>query len=569
MSDSPGPEPKDSPKAAPLKPLLIPLAGLLILSCYLAANRIYQVDEAQNAYMAWLIGAREIHRHFVSAPAFLLPFAWLSRWADSPGTIFNQLRFGFCALFWINLLLMVRAAGFRIRSRQGLLALLFIALLPPLWTYGLEIRHENVIVLGLLLLWNLGRRPGRLRRWSFHLMGAVAVFMQASTFKSLAYWAPVSLAMLLLPLAEREGTRARSALQWLLGAAAALGLLVLVHLMMGTGASFLADQTAFLGTAGSVERFAPVSVLSRLFFQAPLLMGLLLLPAGLRLMGLAKGEVDWKGPTPEFLLFVWTLVPLAVNPNPFPYNVLAILAAGAVAAAAFLRELLPALPRTRELGAVLLGVALATQAVPFLSQAATLVQADNDRQSLLMDRATQLTDPRTDAVYDGAGLVPTRLSTGYFWFVNITNVAKYRSGAIPTFRSLAQQDAPAVVLPSYRFSYLDPEDFQLVQSSYLPLAQDFLVLGSASKEADRTWNCLHAGRYAVFLPEGAPRDAWIRVDGQPAHPGVQVFAKGSHHIEAAPGAAPTIYWVGPKLNMPPSLAGGQFQQGIFPVPNAF
>ena len=145
------------------------LLCLVSLSVFISWNRIYQVDEAQNAYTAWLLGAGLGMEFFANSPLFLLPFAWLSRFADSASTVYLQIRLGFCLLFWLNLALMVRASGLKLRSRGGLVAVLLFALLPPLWTYGLEARHENVILLGLLLLWNLGRRPHRGAWWVYQI----------------------------------------------------------------------------------------------------------------------------------------------------------------------------------------------------------------------------------------------------------------------------------------------------------------------------------------------------------------------------------------------------------------
>jgi hypothetical protein len=542
---------------------------LMMLSLWLALNRIYQVDEAQNTYMAWLMGTGQSHQAFVSAPAYLIPFAWLAKVATGPATLYIQLRLGFWILFWINLLLVVRGAGFQIRSRQGLIALLLIAMMPPFWTYGLEVRHENLIVFGVLLLWNLGRRPGRLENWSFLFMGAVAMFMQASAFKSIAYWVPITGAMLFSPQTLLMGGRRRAVIHWALGALVTLVVLAGLHIVMGTWSSFLSEQTGFLRSAGAVERFAPLSALSRLFFQTPLLMGVLLLPILKRFLGPFGGALDWTGSTAEFLLFLWSLVLLVVNPNPFPYNVLTIVAVGCLAAGAYLREVMPAVHLSHDVSVLLLGVVLTTQAVPFLVQTEVLLETDNSRQTVLMDRAADLTDPITDAVYDGAGLVPTRRSVGYYWFVNIMNVQRYRSGAIPTFRSEALRDAPAVILPTYRLSYLAPEDIQFIQANYLALAGDFLVLGDVSKDDDHSWTCLHAGRYEVMQSREAPRNAWLRLDGQAASAGVRFFTKGIHHIEASPGTTPRILWVGPKLDTSVSLQGGRPLQGIFPIPNAF
>lgn len=561
----------DSPQASASKGrgtlFLLGLLGLGVLfSGYLAFNRIYQIDEAQNAYMAWLMGTGRAHQAFVSAPAFLFPFAGLARWSVSPTSLFLVLRAGFWLLFWVNLILLVRGAGFKIRSQPGLLALLMVGLLPPLWIYGLEVRHENLVVLGILLLWNLGRRPGRMARWAFLLMGVVAVLMQASAFKSLAYWGPILGIMLFL--APRE-VRARALRDGLLGALLALVLVAGLHKAFGTWSSFVAEQTGFLRSAGAVQRFAPISVLSRLFFQTPLLMGLVLIPAGLRVGFFFKTKWNLSGAVPECLVFVWTLVLLGINPNPFPYNVLPILATGCLAAGALLREIENTKPVQRNVVAMLAGVVLITQGVPFLIQADKLLEMDNSRQTLLMTQAVELTDPMMDAVYDGAGLVPTRRSLGYYWFVNIMNVEKYRGGSMPGFRSLATQDAPPVVLPTYRISYLEPADLQFLRDNYVSLAEDFMVLGDVSKASDRVWACLHAGRYEMALPPSAPKDAWILVDGLPTAPGVHVFARGIHRIQSSPDAAPSILWVGPHLMSPPDLQGGKILRGVFPIPNAF
>ena len=134
------------------KALLGLIGSLVVLSFWLAATRIYQVDEAQNAYMGWLMGKGLSKQFYVSAPLFMAPFAWLSRFAGNAETVFLQARLGFCLLFWVNLILIVKAAGLKLRSRAGLWAVAGLALLPPLWTYGLEIRHENWILCGVLAM---------------------------------------------------------------------------------------------------------------------------------------------------------------------------------------------------------------------------------------------------------------------------------------------------------------------------------------------------------------------------------------------------------------------------------
>ncbi len=108
-------------------------------------------------------------------------------------------------IFWLNLALIALATGERLLSRRGLVALLAAATLAPLWDYGFEIRHDNLLLTGLLLTWCVVRvRPKGPP--SYLVAGALAVAMQFTAYKAFVYVIPISLAILVFPSARPQGT---------------------------------------------------------------------------------------------------------------------------------------------------------------------------------------------------------------------------------------------------------------------------------------------------------------------------------------------------------------------------
>ncbi len=67
------------------------LAVLFLYSLHLAAHRIIQVDEAQNLYMAKIIGSGQTDTYFVNPAIFLLgPLAWIAESATSAKEAFRD-----------------------------------------------------------------------------------------------------------------------------------------------------------------------------------------------------------------------------------------------------------------------------------------------------------------------------------------------------------------------------------------------------------------------------------------------------------------------------------------------
>jgi hypothetical protein len=93
----------------------------------------------------------------------------------------------FVGIFWLNVVLLVKASGHRLRSKTGAWLLFGAATLAPLWDYGFEVRHDNVLLCGVLLMWWLGKPPGtpagKPRRHAYSLLGALAVILQLSVFR--------------------------------------------------------------------------------------------------------------------------------------------------------------------------------------------------------------------------------------------------------------------------------------------------------------------------------------------------------------------------------------------------
>jgi len=190
-------EKPEQPRGQGLAPWLTLAVILMAATLWLAVSRVYQVDEGQTVYMASILARGWSAALYTSGQLHLFPLSWLVRPGMDSAQLFLTFRLAFWALFWVNAVLAVVAAGLKLRSPAGLKGLAAVASLAPWWAYGLEIRHDNVLITGILLLWILGRRVPWRRTRVFFLLGVVALLLHACLFKSAATWVP--LCALLLP----------------------------------------------------------------------------------------------------------------------------------------------------------------------------------------------------------------------------------------------------------------------------------------------------------------------------------------------------------------------------------
>lgn len=523
---------------------------------WLSLTRIYQVDEAQTVYMAAVVAQGWKATLFTSGQLHLFPLALLVRPGWSSAQIFTAFRLTFWVLSWVNACLVVVAAGIRLRSDKGLKALVLAGSLAPSWAYALECRHDNILILGVLLLWIVGRRVNAKSRIAvFFGLGVVSLLLQACLFKSIVTWAPASL---LLWLVEPGALKRKVALagSWIAGAVATIA------------ATYGISAWAALGVAATIKRFSPVPALERMLGDAPLLvaaMAVLLVHAVhlLRTHGALK-VLEAEG-APEIGLFLVGLLAFFVNPTPFPYNVavlgslttVAVLASGA----AWLRDREPRAGAFVPGALYLVVAALVLQVLPLTRRFAELAAMDNVEQESIMAQAEAMTGP-DDPVFDAIGMVPTRRAPSFMWFVNLTNVQLFTETSMT--RSWGNE-IPPIILPSYRFSYLQPQDGEFIRSQYVTLRKDFFALGTTlTQRGTKHWTCQRAGRYAV-VPLGGTNAA-IRVDGQTLGPGFYDLPRGEHELEADSPAL--LVWAGPKLQTLPEWQPNQGMPSICPVPTA-
>ena len=303
------------------------VAGLIALvwfSYRLAGNRIYQVDECQNVFTARLISSGQAKTSFAGITLFLAPLAWLTRNSVHSVDMFVSGRFFCLELFWLNIVLMALATGEKLFSQRGLIALMGAATLAPLWDYGFEIRHDNLFLSGLLLIWCLLRvRPEGLQ--SYFIAGALAVALEFVAFKAFVYVIPISLGFLLFPPPGHKGTRIKLLAAWIVGATVTFVIVRVGYGAAGIWDVYLRGFHEISKAAGGNTRFAPWDTMVRLLSQTPLLLALVipgLLALAADVWRRKKAALTWDSSLPEGLLFLIALGALLVNPAPHPYNLL-------------------------------------------------------------------------------------------------------------------------------------------------------------------------------------------------------------------------------------------------------
>lgn len=533
--------------------MLVALAGF---SEILAVSRIFQVDELQNIYTARLIGVGADHSYIASAPLLVLgPLAWLTASVDAAADILLVGRLLFLPLFWLNVALIVVAAGLHLRSKVGVAALVASSTIAPLWDYGFEVRHDNVLVALGLAGFCLARLPWK-REWAARFgVGVVSALMQFTALKAFVYWAPIILIALIVDRASARPSRSTRALVIAAGMAVGTAFIIATHILGGTWDIFSADTQALFSVARGAERFSPMPTLARMLGQSPLYLAALVVtvawligPRGRRVLHAKDG-----GLLPEL---IWCLAgwgALLVNPTPFPYNLVLLVPQGAVLLIRTLSSVQGAvLPRNV---LALLGL---VHLMTWANATSRHLDATNDRQMQLIDLAEALTDPHLHRVLDGAGLVASRLPPGPKWLIHMLTLPSFANGTFPPFRAQLSSSSTPVVILSYRVASLAPEDRAFITTHYVPLAGDFWVAGVERRNSAASWDCLVEGRYFVEVEgEGA-----VLLGDVPLKTGIMQFARGEHQLRVADEASVRIYWLGPTVDGPLRIPPGE-PQAVF------
>ena len=559
--------------------ILVLVAGVALLvwfSIRLALSRLLQVDECQVVFVSRILATGQTNLFLSGVSPFLALLALLGHGAARSADIFTSARLVMVAIFWLNLLLITLATGERLFSLRGLVALAGAATLAPLWDYGFEIRNDNLLLAGILLTWYLVRV--RSTGWSsYFAAGAIAMVLEFSLFKAFVYTIPISLAILAVPPPRYTAPRWRLWLAWLCGAASILLLLRVVYGLAGLWDLYLSDFHRVAGDASGGNRFGPWLALRRLPGQTPLLLALTFAAfAGVALDMRRRGKaaLTWDGNLPEALLVVLAIAALAINPDPFPYNLLHLVPYAFVFAFRYAAPIGRALWNRAAARPTVVTLVFFTHLVPFVVATSRHSHFTNTRQFSVMRLAEDLTDPAKDPVYDGIGLVPTRPSIHHDWFLHSLNIRKFTAGTGMRVRDMLAARPAAVLIPSYRTDWLTDEDHAFIRDHYVPLADDCWVLGNVSPMGGGAFEIIHPGRYHVAAgrsseltgsqsgnPGGKntsdeePPSTCI-LDGVRLVTPVVDLSAGTHRVETAPGLRANVVWLGPRLTGVPQLKPG-------------
>jgi hypothetical protein len=551
--------------------LLGGLAALMGFSVYLAATRIYQVDECAELIVAKIVATGQAKTYLGSIGLLQFPLSWAVHGATRSADYYLPARLVMVAIFWLNLVLIAIATGERLISRLGLAALFGAATLAPLWDYGFEIRHDNLLLTGLLLIWCVARvRPKGPP--SYLIAGALAVALQFTAHKAFVYVIPLSLAILVFPPPGHKTPRWKLALCW---AAGALGMLVALRLFYGAyGATGSWDahrrNLQFVSNvATSNDRFGPGLALGRLLGQTPLLLALVaaaLVAVAVDLGRRGRSALSWDGSLPEALLLGVAFAALIVNPTPFPYNLVNLVPYAFLFAFRYASGLFRQMRDTPALLPVVGSVLVFVHLVPFGIATQRHLDWPNARQTRLMSLAEELTDPIKDPVFDGIGMVLTRPTIDPRSLLHSLSFAGMIKGSGPQVRDMLAAHPATVVIPNYRTDWLPPADHAVIQERYVALADDFWVLGKLLPAGGDTFEIFHPGRYRISSLQGsdlaeerpggsgrlpAPSDEasfTATLDGVPVSSRPVELTVGKHRIESKPGSQPAVVWVGPKLD---------------------
>jgi hypothetical protein len=540
----------------------------------LAATRIYQVDECCNVFVTQLLKTGKSG----AADLFQIVLSWLMPASNRSADLYASARVLMVLVFWLNWILLASATGEKMFSRRWLVALLGAATLAPLWDYGFEVRHDNVLLAGVLLMWTMIRfKPPEMS--SYFVVGFCALGLQFVAFKAFVYTMPISLAVLVFPPPGRVVARWKLILSWCLGAVAAFFVARLIFKLGGVGKNYLATVDSVAAIPGQQMRFWPFDpTLVRLLVQTPLLLALAVAAVAAFL-----GEVvrrwrvllDWKGNAPEVALCGIALVALFINPNPYPYNLISFVPYVFLLTFRYGMKVWEAARRQVVFVPIAAAVIVFAHFVPFGMTTKRHLVMTNFNQERIMDLAENLTDPDKDTIFDGVGMIPTRQIFDERAFLHGQVVHNFISGPGPRIHELLAAKPATVVILSGRTDWLPEEDQEFIRSRYVSIGDALLVPGKILPGGG-TFEVFHAGRYRVTPAEASNLAGTYRepknfnelvakppktppltgtLDGKPISDQPVELSVGTHHLECPPDRSAAVAWVGPRMDSLPKMYG--------------
>ncbi len=543
-------------RAAPWLALAAWLAGVLVLAAPLIHSRHLQVDEFQNIYDATLITSGGDPSLPFNVKPWSVLLGWLTGLADTTMGKLHAARWAFGLLFLANILLVALVQP-SLTTWQGRGVVLIAATLTwVLWRYGFEVRHDVLLLTGLLVLYGLTQRllkTGRDERWVFVAGGLVAAVMVSNTLKGSAY---AALGLFLLLLAAGGGgvqglirRRLRPGLLIGAGAVFGVGIGLLLLLATGMGDRYVEWMGDFTSRAGTPKKFTATKRMLMFSATYPVPVALALPCLGYAVRDLLRWPLRLSPTLVTAGYLVGTFCVMKVNPTPFPYNDLLFVPfvlLAAVDTAGRLR-----LP-DRRTQALLAATLLATMAIAWVR--ARLLDdygtRSNRTQRSYIAAAEALTAP-DDPILDGVGMIPSRPPPGKDWILHSSLRGQYSRGERTRFSAFMRDVAPPVLVSGYRWSWLKATDEREVNARYHRLVKGFRVLGGKLSTAAGKVQIHRKGRYVFTGHRG-----WdgLTVAGQPVQPGAVLgLDRGLHDYSGAPPRQVVYHWVGPRLSKAPSI----------------
>jgi hypothetical protein len=338
---------------------------------------------------------------------------------------------------------------------------------------------------------------------------------------------------------------------------------------LGLWKLYMVTNDSLAGTSANGHRFWPWQTLARLLGQTPLLLALVLsalvtLAINLRKQG--KAVLNWKGYLPEALLFLIALGILMINPAPFPYNLLFLVPFAYLLAFKYALTLSKYITNyAPQLLPAAAAIMIFAYFVPFSIATLRHLDLTNYRQVKLMYIAESLTDFSKDRIFDGVGMVPSR-PIDPRWWLHSFSIKSFLDGTVTPVHKLLAENSAAVFIPNYRTDWLSETDQTFFTNHYVPLADDFWVLGKKLPAGGGDFEITHRGRYRISSLEGSDLEGTFpsgmqallsppvagkitgTLDGITFSNQAVELSAGTHRVKCDEICQPAVVWLGPQTD---------------------
>ncbi len=543
--------------------VILLMVATFVLGLNYVLNRHFQPDEFVLSKSINILNFPKELQDIIYIQFFMVPLSFFTKYLATSKEILQFLRVVFYVLMLMSIFIL---SNFSIQKKHywaKMMVLIFLLTQYPLWRFGIEIRHEVILLFSLACSSYFFIKNLCLESDDGKLMLAAGLslgLMGQTAYKGLVYSVGMSGIMLVFLVIKNKFSfkkSLKSFVQLMAGYLCFCTIALLILYFSGHLSDFVSVYKRMLSQSLSGRNFFPTEIFKDLVVTTPLtiIIAISFIFKSVRrvmLTGFANSLVSLYTLT---LICFFTLT-LFLSPIPFRYNIIIYLSTILIF---IVNEIdYDWLERNKLKNSIFVAVNL----IVFIFSAGQdyYLRYSNKFQFDYIKTAEDLSSP-DGRIIDGMGIVATRPAARKEWALYFAQMPNYLKGEFEYFLDAFLTKTPEIAITNYRWNWLREEDLKILKERYIQIGEHMWILGAELYQRKGTFEIYKAGRYKIIKKLKSSK---VIINKKEVIESIVFLEQGESQYEIEGGPA-TLLWLGPTAMTIPYLFVHKKQPFIVPI----